>query len=177
METNNNNGGYKPHRRPARKLNFGAMLGMRTGDSGEEQSPALRRAARQVSGEDNDATIRKYAPLMILVLGVVLIFDLFFQRDVEVTNFNSEDAITEMTWNGTITKKYFAKNSEGQLHLLYEIKNKDGKTQIVDFYNETSGFWDKLDPYATISKPANSTKVHARTYAGTEANFELKFED
>ena len=166
-----------PPRRPRRKLGFGDMFSFRNGDFTAKEAAETTFVSRDEDSDDNK--IKKYTPYIFLVIMVFGAIQLFMKRDVELTKFNSENRIKEMVWDGVVTKKYFYKESSDMkipMHLLLEIKNKDGKKSVVDLRDETTDFWGAISPFATVSKPANSTKVHVKTYAGTQADLDLKFE-
>jgi hypothetical protein len=166
-----------PPRKPRRKLGLGDMFGLRNGGQGSDD--ATESTVRNRDEDSDDDKIKKYSPYIFMVILVFGAIQLFIKRDVELTKFNSENRIKEMEWNGTITKKYFYKESSDStvpMHLLLEIKNKDGKKSVIDLKEETTDFWGAISPFATVTKPANSTKVHVKTYAGVQADLELKFE-
>ncbi len=167
-----------PPRRPRRKLGFGDMFGLRSG--GNPDAATVREFRTRNDDDDDDDKLKKYTPYLFLLVMVIAFVQLFIKRDVELTKFNSEVRISEMAWDSsTVTKKYFYKetsNLKDPMHLLLEIRNKDGKKNVIDLIDETTGFWEYLEPFSTISKPANSKKVHIRSYGGKERDVVLKFE-
>jgi hypothetical protein len=163
-----------PRRRPTRKLSFGDMFGMRSGDT---QAPPTSRPTKYIADEDesHDSRIRKWTPYIVIVLGAVFALDLYFGKNSEISTYNDKSSIEAMVWNGRIEKKYFS--GEGKsIHYILEIKDAKEGNKVIDLTEEHSKFWDNVDAFATVSKPANSLKVNVKNYGGgNERNVDLKF--
>lgn len=155
----------------------------------QEENPYYRRVHRErpkmkipglgsigAGGGKGDIYTR-LLPLVIIAFIGYAVYDTFVSINRKNRNVvEGASAIRNMTWNQEKVFKKYADMGKKAKH-FYLVIGKPGATKTIDFGEESSGFWDLVDPYNHLTKEAGSLKVTVDAYDNTrDRTVEMKFE-
>lgn len=169
-----NNPYYRPVHRPHKKIKVPFMGG------GRERSPREvgRRPAGDYSTEEWGSTwgfrLIAAAVIGILIYGLYTTFSATGKKQPNLVDVPQQ--IIDMTWDQAEVFKKFSEVSPNEKH-FYLVIGREGATKTIDFRNETSGFWDRVDPHNRLNKAPGSLNVSIDAYDNTrDGVVQLKFE-
>ncbi len=148
-----------PRRAPRKKLKMPLFGGM-GGDS---------------SANKDDFFGKNFGSLLIAMTGMAFAAQLFLPDLWSEKVYNEADEITEMSWKGTIRKKYTNAKHKSEIHYYLVIVGEKGKKQIVDLVEADPEFFDQIAVPQRVEKAANSLNVKVQRFSKSDTTLVLKF--
>ena len=148
-----------PRRAPRKKLKMPLFGGM-GGDS---------------SANKDDFFGNNFGSLLIAMTGMAFAAQLFLPDLWSEKVYNEADEITEMSWKGTIRKKYTNAKHKSEIHYYLVIVGEKGKKQIVDLVEADPEFFDQIAVPQRVEKAANSLNVKVQRFSKSDTTLVLKF--
>jgi len=148
-----------PRRAPRKKLKMPLFGGM-GGDS---------------SANKDDFFGKNFGSLLIAMTGMAFAAQLFLPDLWSEKVYNEADEITEMSWKGTIRKKYTNAKHKSEIHYYLVIVGEKGKKQIVDLVEADPEFFDQIAVPQRVGKAANSLNVKVQRFSKSDTTLVLKF--
>lgn len=164
---------YRPVHRPHRKIRMPF-----TGGSNDRQPQVGRRGVGDYSSEEWGGTwgvrLITLAVIGILMYGLYTTFSASGKKQPNLIDQTQQ--IVDMTWDQAEVFKKFADVGPKDKH-YYLVIGKEGNTKTIDFKDEKSGFWDRIDTHNKLTKAPGSLKVSVDAYDNTrDGVVEMKFE-
>ena len=148
-----------PRRAPRKKLKMPLFGGMGGG----------------ASANKDDFFGKNFGSILIAMTGMAFAAQIFLPNIWAEKVFNEADEITEMTWNGSIRKKYTDAKYKSEIHYYLVIKGEKGKKQIVDLVDADPVFFDQIAVPQRVSKAANSLDVRVQRFSKPDTTLRIKF--
>jgi hypothetical protein len=89
--------------------------------------------------------------------------------------YNNADEIKEMSWKGSIRKKYTDAKSKSKIHYYLLIKGEKGGKQLVDLVDADPVFFDQVAVPQRVEKAANSLSVRVQRFSKLDTTLTIKF--
>ena len=149
---------------------------------------ASRRAPRKklkmplFGGMGGDASANKddffgknFGSILIAMTGIAFAAQIFLPNLWAAKVYNEPDEITEMSWNGTIRKKYTDAKHPSEIHYYLVLVGKKGVKQMVDLVEADPVFFDQLAVPQKVTKIANSLDVRVQRFSKPDTTLRIKF--
>ena len=148
-----------PRRTPRKKLKMPLFGGMGGGESANK----------------DDFFGKNFGSLLIAMTGMAFAAQLFLPDLWSEKVYNEADEITEMSWDGSIRKKYTDAKHKSEIHYYLVIKGDKGKKQMVDLVEADPVFFDQIAVPQRVKKAANSVEVHVTRFSKPDTTLTIKF--
>lgn len=148
-----------PRRAPRKKLKM-PLFGGAGGDS---------------SANRDDFFGKNFGSLLIAMTGMAFAAQLFLPDLWSERIYNEADEITEMSWKGTIRKKYTDAKHKSEIHYYLVIVGEKGKKQTVDLVEADPAFFDQIAVPQRVEKAANSLDVRVQRFSKPDTILQIKF--
>ena len=148
-----------PRRAPRKKLKM-PLFGGSGGDS---------------SANRDDFFGKNFGSLLIAMTGMAFAAQLFLPDLWSERIYNEADEITEMSWKGTIRKKYTDAKHKSEIHYYLVIVGEKGKKQAVDLVEADPTFFDQIAVPQRVEKAANSLDVRVQRFSKPDTTLQIKF--
>jgi hypothetical protein len=148
---------------------------------------ASRRAPRKklkiplFGGMGGDASANKddffgknFGSILIAMTGIAFAAQIFLPNLWAAKVYNEPDEITEMSWNGTIRKKYTDAKHPSEIHYYLVLVGKKGVKQMVDLVEADPVFFDQLAVPQKVTKIANSLNVRVQRFSKPDTTLRIK---
>ena len=145
-----------PRRAPRKKLKMPLFGGMGGGESANK----------------DDFFGKNFGSLLIAMTGMAFAAQLFLPDLWSEKVYNEADEITEMSWDGSIRKKY---TDAKHKHYYLVIKGDKGKKQMVDLVEADPVFFDQIAVPQRVKKAANSLEVQVTRFSKPDTTLRIKF--
>lgn len=165
---------YRRVHRPHQKLKMPLLGGLFS-----DKKPAPGRPPRD-GGEElwEKDWVAKLIPLLVLGFIGYAIYDTFVAvsgKNKDILDGSAE--IKAMTWDRAKVFKKYADITPNTRH-YYLVIGKEGATKTIDFVNEKSEFWDKVDTFNHLTKAPGGVIVSIDAYDDTRDRVvEMKFDE
>ena len=150
-----------PRRAPRKKLKMPLFGGM-GGDS---------------SANKDDFFGKNFGSILIAMTGMAFAAQMFLPNIWSEKVYNEADEIQEMSWNGTIRKKYADAKHKSDIHYYLVIKGEKDKKQVVDLVDADPVFFDQIAVPQRVVKAANSLRVKVQRYAKPDTTLNIQFKE
>ena len=127
------------------------------------------------SANKDDFFGKNFGSLLIAMTGMAFAAQLFLPDLWSEKVYNEADEITEMSWKGTIRKKYTNAKHKSEIHYYLVIVGEKGKKQIVDLVEADPEFFDQIAVPQRVEKAANSLNVKVQRFSKSDTTLVLKF--
>jgi len=148
-----------PRRAPRKKLKMPLLGGMSGGSSANK----------------DDFLGKNFGSILIALTGIAFAVQIFLPNLWSTKVYNDAEEITEMSWNGTIRKKYTDARFKDEIHYYLLIKGEKGKKQLVDLVDADPVFFDQVAVPQIVTKLANSLDVRVKRYSKADTTLRIKF--
>jgi hypothetical protein len=148
-----------PRRAPRKKLKMPLFGGMGGGESANK----------------DDFFGKNFGSLLIAMTGMAFAAQLFLPDLWSEKVYNEADEITEMSWDGSIRKKYTDAKHKSEIHYYLVIKGDKGKKQMVDLVEADPVFFDQIAVPQRVKKAANSLEVQVTRFSKPDTTLRIKF--
>jgi len=147
-----------PRRAPRKKLKMPLFGGM-GGDSANK----------------DDFFGKNFGSILIAMTGIAFAAQIFLPNLWAAKVYNKPEEITEMSWNGTIRKKYTDAKHPSEIHYYLVLVGKKGVKQMVDLVEADPVFFDQLAVPQKVTKIANSLNVRVQRFSKPDTTLRIKF--
>jgi hypothetical protein len=147
-----------PRRAPRKKLKM-PLFGRMGGDSENK----------------DDFFGKNFGSILIAMTGIAFAAQIFLPNLWAAKVYNEPDEITEMSWNGTIRKKYTDAKHPSDIHYYLVLVGKKGEKQMVDLVEADPVFFDQLAVPQKVTKIANSLNVRVQRFSKPDTTLRIKF--
>jgi hypothetical protein len=127
------------------------------------------------SANKDDFLGKNFGSILIAMTGMAFAAQLFLPNLWSEKVYNDADEITEMSWKGTIRKKYTDATHKSEIHYYLLIKGEKGKKQLVDLVEADPVFFDQVAVPQRVSKAANSVEVRVQRFSLPDTTLHIKF--
>jgi hypothetical protein len=137
--------------------------------------PLFGGAGGDSSANRDDFFGKNFGSLLIAMTGMAFAAQLFLPDLWSERIYNEADEITEMSWKGTIRKKYTDAKHKSEIHYYLVIVGEKGKKQTVDLVEADPTFFDQIAVPQRVEKAANSVEVHVKRFSKPDTTLQIKF--
>jgi hypothetical protein len=148
-----------PRRAPRKKLKMPLFGGMGGG----------------ASANKDDFFGKNFGSILIAMTGMAFAAQIFLPNIWSEKVYNEADEITEMSWNGSIRKKYTDAKHKSEIHYYLVIKEEKGKKKIVDLVDADPVFFDQIAVPQRVAKAENSLDVRVLRFSKPDTTLRIKF--
>jgi hypothetical protein len=118
---------------------------------------------------------KNFGSILIAMTGIAFAAQIFLPNLWAAKVYNEPDEITEMSWNGTIRKKYTDAKHPSDIHYYLILVGKKGEKQMVDLVEADPVFFDQLAVPQKVTKIANSLNVRVQRFSKPDTTLRIKF--
>jgi hypothetical protein len=127
------------------------------------------------SANRDDFLGKNFGSILIAMTGMAFAAQLFLPDLWSEKVYNEADEITEMSWKGTIRKKYTDAKHKSEIHYYLVIKGEKGKKQVIDLVDADPVFFDQIAVPQRVEKAANSLDVRVQRFSKSDTTLRIKF--
>lgn len=118
---------------------------------------------------------KNFGSILIAMTGIAFAAQIFLPNLWSAKVYNEPDEITEMSWNGTIRKKYTDAKHPSEIHYYVVLVGKKGEKQMVDLVEADPVFFDQIAVPQKVTKIANSLDVRVQRFSKSDTTLRIKF--
>jgi hypothetical protein len=127
------------------------------------------------SANKDDFFGKNFGSILIAMTGMAFAAQIFLPDLWSERIYNEADEIIEMTWKGTIRKKYTDAKHNSEIHYYLVIVGEKGKKQTVDLVEADPAFFDQIAVPQRVEKAANSVEVQVKRFSKPDTTLQIKF--
>lgn len=127
------------------------------------------------STDKDDFFGKNFGSILIAMTGIAFAAQIFLPTLWSAKVYNEPDEITEMSWNGTIRKKYTDAKHPSEIHYYVVLVGKKGEKQMVDLVEADPVFFDQIAVPQKVTKIANSLDVRVQRFSKSDTTLRIKF--
>jgi hypothetical protein len=118
---------------------------------------------------------KNFGSILIAMTGIAFAAQIFLPNLWAEKVYNDADEINEMSWKGSIRKKYTDAKSKSNIHYYLLIKGEKGGKQLVDLVDADPVFFDQVAVPQRVEKAANSLNVRVQRFSKPDTTLTIKF--
>ena len=127
------------------------------------------------SAHKDDVFGKNFGSILIAMTGIAFAAQIFLPNLWAEKVYNDADEINEMSWKGSIRKKYTDAKSKSNIHYYLLIKGEKGGKQLVDLVDADPVFFDQVAVPQRVEKAANSLNVRVQRFSKPDTTLTIKF--
>jgi hypothetical protein len=121
------------------------------------------------SAHKDDVFGKNFGSILIAMTGIAFAAQIFLPNLWAEKVYNDADEIKEMSWKGSIRKKYTDAKSKSNIHYYLLIKGEKGGKQLVDLVDAEVAVPQRVE------KAVNSLNVRVQRFSKPDTTLTIKF--